>query len=110
MGILRLEGPRWCGFGANTGLLPELRLGWLRITVASSGFAQELEENIAAVCLAYRAIKHLDAKTLQQRDRIIQLNKELDHERVTVGQLTLRLNDLTNPPRDEHGRFAKVAA
>ncbi|HUN01076.1 MAG TPA: hypothetical protein PLI96_11415 [Halothiobacillus sp.] len=109
MGILRLEGPRWCGFGGNAGLLPEIRLGWLRITVASSTFAQELEESALAAKLAYKGLKALYEKTTKQRDRIIELRAECDRHEVTIGQLNLRLDELCNPPRDEHGRFRRVA-
>lgn len=51
----------WCGFGASGGLLPELRLGLVRI-VATRGsllglFAQHLASNAAALGVARDHLK-----------------------------------------------------
>lgn len=55
----------WCGFGASGGLVPELRLGLLRIAVTRGGVADLLRQMLQTM------IDARDALRLTPRPRIV---------------------------------------
>lgn len=99
MGILRIEAPRWCGFGVSGGLLPEIRLGWLRFTVASNTFARELEENVAALKLAFKALRSISEDSETLREEIAERDDLIRRQAITIDQLEMALDDALPEPQ-----------
>jgi len=55
----------WCGFGASGGLVPEVRLGLLRIAVTRGSVVERLRQMLAALSDAAAALRQA------QRPRIV---------------------------------------
>lgn len=92
MGILQAE-TGWCGFGLSAGLLPEIRAGWLRITIASLPLSHQLQGHNEALREMAAALKSAHFRIVRMCRFASDLEQAARRDAETIRQLELRLGE-----------------
>jgi hypothetical protein len=88
MPVCQIDAGKYCGFGYEGGLFPELRAGWLRLTFAKPTFADQVRDDNSALREARQMLTVAQRHIVRVNTRNYELERENEQLVLDLGRVS----------------------